>query len=50
MTQLLYEVRPSDGVALLVPAAMWLTVAIGASLVPARRAASVDPLVALRDE
>jgi ABC-type antimicrobial peptide transport system permease subunit len=50
LTTLLFEVRPNDlatsaGVALAITA-----VALLASYVPARRAASVDPMIALRYE
>jgi predicted permease len=48
LTTLLFNVEPTDGVTYLAVSAGLLLVAIGACLVPARRAASVDPLVALR--
>ena len=47
---LLYEVEALDPVSLLVPVAGLLAVSALAAIVPARRAASVDPMVALRDE
>jgi predicted permease len=47
---LLYEVDVLDPVSLLVPVAGLLVVGAIAAIVPARRAASVDPMVALRDE
>ena len=47
---LLYEVEARDPVSLLLPVAGLLLVATLAAVIPARRAASVDPIVALRDE
>ena len=47
---LLFAVRPSDPLTLTVVAAALALAAVTASLVPARRAAKVDPLVALRAE
>jgi hypothetical protein len=46
---LLYGVSPADPVALSVVAAVFVTVALVASAVPARRAASIDPVVVLRE-
>ena len=48
LTTLLFDVEPTDGLTYLAVSAGLLLVAAGACLVPARRAASVDPLVALR--
>lgn len=47
---LLYGVQPSDPVTLGVGAAIMGAVALSASLIPARRASRIDPMVALRDE
>jgi predicted permease len=50
VAKLLYEVRPGDATVMLLPTALLLLVAGVASLLPARRAAGVDPVIALRDE
>ena len=47
---LLYGISPVDPVALIVATGGLLTVATAASLLPAIRAASVDPVQALREE
>ncbi len=47
-SSLLYEVSPTDPPTFLVVALMLLAVAAIACLIPARRATSVDPMVALR--
>jgi len=46
----LYGVSPLDGVAFAGAALFWIVTAMVASYLPARRAAKVDPLVALRWE
>jgi len=49
MASLLYGVRPIDPLVFLAVPAVFLVVAVLASLVPARRAMNVDPIVALRE-
>jgi ABC-type antimicrobial peptide transport system permease subunit len=46
----LYEVSPHDPLALGLAALVLLGAAAAASAIPARRAARIDPLVALRSE
>ncbi len=48
LRSLLYGVSPSDPLALIVAVAILATVGVAATLIPARRAARVDPLVAMR--
>jgi predicted permease len=50
LSKLLYEVRPGDTATILLPLGLLLLVVLPAALLPARRAATVDPVVALRDE
>jgi putative ABC transport system permease protein len=50
MRRVLYDVSPSDPLTHLLAALVLAVVAVIATYVPARRAASVDPVVALRDE
>ena len=47
---LLFGLTPTSPLALATAAAIMLIIAIVASFVPARRAASIDPMVALRAE
>jgi len=49
MASLLYGVRPHDPAVFLAVALLLLTVAVLASYIPARRAAKVDPMTALRE-
>jgi ABC-type lipoprotein release transport system permease subunit len=46
----LFEVKPFDPLTYAIVAAMVLVVAMAASYLPARRAAGLDPLDALRQE
>lgn len=50
MTSVLYGVSPADPVTYVLSSLILLGVALGACLVPARRATRVDPMVALRSE
>ena len=50
LSSTLYEVKVSDPVTLLTAAALLLVTAAAAGYLPARRAALVDPMVALRYE
>jgi putative ABC transport system permease protein len=50
LRSLLYEVAPRDPATLAVAASALLVVSVGAALVPAIRAARIDPLAVLRDE
>ena len=50
MTSLLFNVKPTDPAVYALVALLLLGVALLASYLPARRAARIDPLVALRDE
>jgi len=47
---LLFDIMPTDHVVYIGVATLMLTVAAAASYLPSRRAATVDPVVALRDE
>ena len=50
MTGVLVGVDPTDPLTLAAVTALFMVMAAGASLVPARRAVRVDPMVALREE
>jgi ABC-type antimicrobial peptide transport system permease subunit len=50
MTGILYGVGPFDLPSFAVAALVLVSAGVGASLLPARRATRVDPIVALRDE
>jgi ABC-type antimicrobial peptide transport system permease subunit len=50
VTRLLYNINTSDASSILLPLTLLLVVAAVSSVLPARRAATVDPVVALRDE
>jgi putative ABC transport system permease protein len=50
MASLLFDVRPTDPAVYAVVSLVLIAVALLASYLPARRAARIDPLIALRDE
>lgn len=50
MTSLLFNVKPTDPAVFAVVSLILIAVALLASYLPARRAAQIDPLIALRDD
>jgi putative ABC transport system permease protein len=50
MTTLVFDIPPADPLTFVTVPALLAVVALGAALIPARRAATVDPMRALRDE
>jgi predicted permease len=50
LRSMLFSVQPTDPVTFISIALLLASVALGACLIPARRATQVDPLVALRDD
>ncbi len=50
LSSLLYGVSPKSAIPLITSTAVLFTVAVAASLIPAYRASSVDPVIALRHE
>jgi ABC-type lipoprotein release transport system permease subunit len=50
LQELLYQVQPGDPQVIVTIVALLFGVGLLASWLPARRAASIDPVVALRDE
>jgi predicted permease len=50
LTSLLFNVKPTDPLAYIVVSLLLLGVAVLASYLPARRAARIDPIIALRSE
>lgn len=49
MSGLLYEVTPTDPATLATMAALLMAVALAACMAPGRRAAGLDPMVALKE-
>jgi ABC-type antimicrobial peptide transport system permease subunit len=47
---ILYGTSPNDPVTLVVVAMIMLFVTVAACVVPARRAAGIDPMIAMREE
>ena len=50
LNSVLFGTSPTDALTFAAVAALLVTIAAGASLIPALRASRVDPLIALRDE
>jgi ABC-type lipoprotein release transport system permease subunit len=49
MTSVLFDIPPADPLTFLAVSALLAAVALAAALIPARRAAAVDPMRALRE-
>jgi ABC-type lipoprotein release transport system permease subunit len=50
MSRLLYGTEPADPLTFVATILVLVAVAVGASYIPARRAAKVEPMIALRCE
>jgi ABC-type antimicrobial peptide transport system permease subunit len=50
VSTLVYDVHPQDPVSLIAACVLLATVALGASVLPARRAARLDPMAVFRTE
>jgi putative ABC transport system permease protein len=50
MTSMLVGVEPTDPITFLATAILFVTIAAASSWLPARRAAQLDPAIALREE
>ena len=50
LADFLYQVEPTDPATFASVSVLFAAVALGAAYIPARRAALVDPLVALRND
>jgi ABC-type antimicrobial peptide transport system permease subunit len=50
LVKLLFEIKPDDPVTFIAIAIVFLVVALVGCVIPARRAARVDPMIALRTE
>ena len=49
LAKVLFDIKPGDPATFLAGAALLAAVALAAALIPARRAATVDPLQTIRD-
>ena len=50
LSSFLYEVKPTDPVALMLPVMIFLSAALLAGFVPARKASQIDPMTAIRQD
>jgi putative ABC transport system permease protein len=50
LEKLLFEIKPDDPVTFIAIAIVFFAVALVGCVIPARRAAKVDPMIALRTE